>query len=221
MAIDSVSNSSSAATATSKAASALGGGQDTQDRFIKMLVAQLQNQDPLNPMDNSQVTSQMAQLNTVQGIQNLNSTMQTMASSFGATASLQATSMLGRTVMSEGNAIGLNGGAAKAAIDMGQSADQVTVEIKNAAGQVVSTQNLGATQSGLHAIEWDGTTDAGAKAPDGNYTFTVKAKAAGQDAKVTPMTVNTVQGVSQASDGVKLLTASGSELKLTDVKRIF
>jgi len=81
--------------------------QASQDRFLTLLVTQLKNQDPLNPMDNSQVTSQMAQLSTVSGIEKLNSTVNTLSQSFKSGQNLQAANMIGRGVIAPGNRIGL------------------------------------------------------------------------------------------------------------------
>ncbi len=78
-------------------------GADIQDRFLKLLVTQMKNQDPLNPMDNAQVTSQLAQINTVNGIQQLNATMQGLATSFMSAQSMQSTSLIGHTVLTDGS----------------------------------------------------------------------------------------------------------------------
>ena len=89
-----------------------------QERFMSLLVAQLKNQDPLAPMDNAQVTSQMAQLNTVTGINKLNTTMQGVANSINGNQTAQATSMLGRAVLTEGNDLKLADGEAVGSIGM-------------------------------------------------------------------------------------------------------
>jgi flagellar basal-body rod modification protein FlgD len=228
MALDTLS-AGTAASATSAAASTTAtkktgetnDAQGTQDRFLKMLVAQMKNQDPLNPMDNSAVTSQMAQLNTVSGIEKLNASMSAMANNYTSGTTLQATSLLGRTVMTEGSGLSLSGGQAKAAIELGQIADQVIVTVKNGAGTVIHTENLGVKEKGLHEITWDGKMDDGSTAPDGNYTFDISAKAAGQDAKYTSLAIAKVEGVTQATDGVHLLTDLSGEVKLADIKKIF
>jgi flagellar basal-body rod modification protein FlgD len=75
-----------------------------QDRFLKLLVAQLTNQDPMNPLDNAQMTSQMAQINTVTGLQNLNLTMQSMAEEFSTMQQIQGISLIGRSVLAEATA---------------------------------------------------------------------------------------------------------------------
>jgi flagellar basal-body rod modification protein FlgD len=109
--ITSVNNVNSSAT------SALGGSSAvsqtdaaaSQDRFLKLLVAQLNNQDPMNPMDNAQMTSQMAQINTVSGIQTLNETVKSLSSQFTSLQVLQGASMVGRGVMVDGNSLSIEG----------------------------------------------------------------------------------------------------------------
>src|SRR5262245_54146433 len=83
------------------------------DRFLTMLVAQLKNQDPLNPLDNAQVTTQMAQISTVEGVNRLNSTLEQLAGAFGAAQPLQATSMVGRQVLVQGGALALGAEGAR------------------------------------------------------------------------------------------------------------
>src|SRR5512135_1002288 len=98
----SVSNLLGAGAATASGSSSA----DIQNRFLSLLVAQMKNQDPLNPLDNAQVTSQMAQLSTVQGITNMNSNLQALAASMGTNQMSQAASLIGRDVLVPGNAVG-------------------------------------------------------------------------------------------------------------------
>jgi len=193
-----------------------------QERFMSLLVAQLKNQDPLAPMDNAQVTSQMAQLNTVTGINNLNATMEGMASSINANQTVQATSMLGRAVLTEGNDLKLTDGKAVGSMQLDQSADVLNVKVLDAGANVVRTINLGAQAKGTHEFQWDGKSDDGSTLPAGNYKFEIEAKAAGKDASVTPLTLSVVQGVRNAgAEGTKLLTSNGGEVSFADIKQVF
>ena len=81
---------------------------NSQDRFLKLLVAQLNNQDPMNPLDNAQMTSQIAQINTVTGIEQLNSTVKGMVSQFASQQLLQGSAMVGRQVLVEGDSMAIN-----------------------------------------------------------------------------------------------------------------
>ncbi len=139
--------------------------QASQDRFLKLLVAQINNQDPLNPMDNAQMTSQMAQINTVSGIQELNATLKGMADQVASTASLQGTTLIGRDALTEGNALGWSGAVAKGALSLSGPANQVYVDILGASGEVIDTVDLGARGAGQHGFEWNaGELGAGSAA---------------------------------------------------------
>lgn len=193
-----------------------------QERFMSLLVAQLKNQDPLAPMDNAQVTSQMAQLNTVTGINNLNSTMEGVAASINANQTVQATGMLGRAVLTEGNDLSLKDGKALGSLELKQSADIVRVNVLDGQANVVRTLELGAQPKGVHEFEWDGKAADGSALPAGNYKFEIEAKAAGKDASVMPLTLSIVQGIRNAgADGTKLLTSTGSEVSFADIKQVF
>src|SRR5580693_6158542 len=108
-------NPAPASTATDSAAAA-------QDRFMTLLVTQMQNQDPLNPMDNSQMTSQLAQLSTVSGIDTMNTTLQSLISSYQQSQTLQATSMIGHGVLTAGNTLSLSNGSAPFGISLATAA---------------------------------------------------------------------------------------------------
>ncbi|NJM32271.1 MAG: flagellar hook assembly protein FlgD [Limnobacter sp.] len=189
---------------------------------MSMLVAQLKNQDPLAPMDNAQVTSQMAQLNTVTGIQNLNSTMENMAASFAGSQTVQSTNMLGRTIMTEGNAMALKDGQAEGAFELKQAADSIKVEITNASGQAIRTINLESAGKGIHEFGWDGKNNDGTAVGNGTYRFKVVATAAGQDASLVHLSQAQVVGLRNGgAEGSVLLTSTGTEVSVNDVKQIF
>jgi flagellar basal-body rod modification protein FlgD len=192
----------------------------TQDRFLKLLVAQMQNQDPLNPLDNSQVTSQLAQLSTVTGINKLNDTITALSSAFNQTQSLQAASMIGRSVLTAGDTTLLQNGQAMGGFELTQPADQVSVSIQDAAGKVVHTANLGPQSAGAALFQWDGVQDNGATAPDGFYKFQVQAVQAGKAIDITPLAQGKVASVTLGSQGVQLNVDGLGAVSLTDVQQI-
>jgi len=193
-----------------------------QERFMALLVAQLKNQDPLAPMDNSQVTSQMAQLNTVTGISDMNKTMEKMAAGLAGNQTVQATGMLGRTVLLEGNSLTLAGGKSAGAFELKQAADKITVNVKDRSGNVVQSMELGSQSKGIHEFDWDGKNTDGKTVADGQYNFEVVATAAGQSAQTVALSKTLVQGLRNAgADGAMLMTADGSEVSMSDVKQIF
>ncbi|MEB0058543.1 MULTISPECIES: flagellar hook assembly protein FlgD [unclassified Variovorax] len=128
---------------------------DIQDRFLKLLVAQLSNQDPMNPMDNAQMTTQMAQINTVTGIESLNTTMKAMAAQMSSQQMLQSGDMVGRSVLTEGNQIAIDGTTAVGAVELATGATDVKVQVMTAGGQIVDTVSLGKLDAGQHGFSLD------------------------------------------------------------------
>jgi len=210
----------------SSAASTAQAAKDAADRFLTLLVAQLQNQDPLNPMDNAQVTTQLAQISTVSGINQLNSTVAALGASMQATQSLQAASLIGHDVVVGGNDLDLSTDKTSGTTD-GQggvsltgNADAVKVTISDEAGNVVRTLDLGAQKAGDQYFHWDGKTDAGSAAKDGHYTFAVTATASGKAVTFDTLMVARVEGVATSGTGVILQLPRGSQVAFADVKQI-
>jgi flagellar basal-body rod modification protein FlgD len=194
---------------------------DPQDRFLKLLVTQMKNQDPLNPLDNAQVTSQLAQISTVNGIEKLNTTLQAMANGFNAGQSLQAAGMIGHNVLVPGSALQLASGNGVFGIDLAQPADEVKVTIQDSSGGTVQVMNLGAQTGGALTFGWDGKTADGAQAADGGYTVSVEAIRGGQKIEAQPLALGMVQGVSQDSQGARLNVGPLGTAAIGDVKQIF
>ncbi|MBI5660354.1 MAG: flagellar hook assembly protein FlgD [Nitrosomonadales bacterium] len=193
---------------------------DTQDRFLKLLVTQMKNQDPLNPMDNAQVTSQMAQLSTVSGIDKLNSTLQALSDSMAAEQSVSAAGMIGRGVLVPGATLNLANGQALGGIELALPADSVTVKIQDAAGSLVRTLQLGAQKSGVLPLGWDGMTDAGAPAADGAYRFTAEGVLAGNRSTAATLAFGVVNAVIPGARGATLDVGGAGGFALSDVKRV-
>jgi flagellar basal-body rod modification protein FlgD len=163
----------------------------SQDRFLKLLVAQLNNQDPMNPMDNAQMTSQMAQINTVTGIQQVNETLKSMAAQFSSLQVLQGASMVGHSVLVESSILTPSGGVASGAIDLAGKADAVKLEILSPGGQVLETISLGSQEAGRLYFDWDASTYQGTSEP----SFRVTATLGGQPVATTTLARDTVVSV--------------------------
>jgi len=209
-----------ASTATTSATAATKTADDGQDRFLKLLISQMKNQDPLNPMDNAQVTSQMAQISTVSGIDKLNSSIVNMMSQFAGMEAVQGASLAGRDVLVTGNALTLAGSAATGGFELAAAVDQAEVTVYDGNGQAVHSAQLGAFAAGIHRFEWDGMTDAGNKAADGQYTFKVKTTTSGTDGVAQALTLGTVGGVSRGAAGLELDLGALGTRALADIKRI-
>ena len=144
----SLTNPRSAAIATT--------AQEASDRFLKLLVTQLQNQDPMNPMDNAQMTSQMAQISTVSGIEKLNGTVEGLTHQFVQMHAMQGASLVGKDVILKGDKLSVSGGVAGGMFQVDAATTSVKAEILSPAGQVVDSLNLGAQTAGRHEFVWPG-----------------------------------------------------------------
>jgi flagellar basal-body rod modification protein FlgD len=193
----------------------------TQNRFITLLVTQMKNQDPLNPMDNAQVTSQMAQLSTVTGINTLNSSLNSLISSVQTGQSYQASSMIGHNVLVAGSAVNTSGSGGNLGVDLPVDADNVSVTIKDSAGNSIRTLALGAQSAGTLPISWDGITDTGSVAPTGSYQFAVTATKAGQSVQADSLVYAQVMSISNNTSGIKLNLSNLASVGTGDVKEIF
>lgn len=211
-------------TAASTAAAASGAVtknavQETEERFLKLLVTQMRNQDPLNPMDNAEVTSQMAQLSTVSGINKLNDSLAGLSSLYQSSQALQASSMIGRYVLAAGSELELQKGVSVGGIELEDPADKVTVTIKDAAGTVLDSVELGSQKAGVVNFGWDGITQDGTAAADGKYKFSIKAVQGDKEVTAKPLALSTVGSVTLGAQGPVLNTGLGA-LSISQIKQI-
>ena len=181
----------------------------SEDRFLKLLVAQMSNQDPLNPLDNAQVTSQMAQISTVSGLDKLNKTVEGLNRQFVQMQALQGASLVGRDVILPGDRLAANdAGRVQGGFELASSADSVRIEVLNAGGHVIDTINLGAEGAGRHGFEW--TPPAGVDATLGDR-FRVVARSGAATVAATPLMRDRVDAVATGGDSLTLeLRLNGS-----------
>ena len=218
-------NSATSATSGSTAVGTTATRADTttdasagQDRFLKLLVAQLNNQDPMNPMDNAQMTSQMAQINTVTGIQQLNDTVKGLVSQFAAQQMLQGSAMVGHQVLAEGNTLSVDteSGEATGAFDLAGSAASVKVQVLDAAGKEVGTVDMGSLPAGRYNFAWD---TAGYQ---GDSALRFKVLAANGDTSVgsTALMIDKVTAVSMDNGSLQLQLSRGGMTTQAGIKAI-
>jgi len=215
MATSAVQNNSSAA-AGAAAALVSGSGANTEDRFLKLLVAQLQNQDPLNPMDNAQVTSQMAQIQTVSGIDKLNSTVQGLNSQFAQLQALSGASLVGRDVLIDGNRlVADSNGAGHGGFELASQADHVKLDVLDASGRVIDTTDLGAMASGRHSFDW---TPAAGVNPALASRFRITANLGATAVNAATYTRDRVDAVSAGPNGLTLELVNAGPVAYDQVK---
>jgi flagellar basal-body rod modification protein FlgD len=209
MAVGATSSTPDVTVASSPAASAAADATMTSDRFLKLLVAQMKNQDPLNPMDNAQVTSQMAQINTVTGIDKLNATVAGLSAQFMQMQAMQGASLVGHDVIVAGNKLDIDATTAigQGGFELQTPADAVKVEILAPSGAVLQTLNLGAQGAGMHSFDWP----AGSASDASGLTFRVGATAGGVAIAATPLMRDRVDAVTANGNSFNLeLQKSGS-----------
>lgn len=207
--------SSSSSTGTGNSA------QDLQNQFLTMLVTQLQNQDPTNPMDNSQLTTQLAQINTLSGIEKLNTTLGSISGQLTTSQSLQSTTLIGHGVMIKGSQILAGSGTTTPfGVELSSASTATTATIKDASGTVVRTIDLGALTAGVHAFSWDGTDANGATVADGKYSVSIAASNGSTQLVAQPLNYAYVNGVSTVNDTAKLDLGTMGSATLDEIRQI-
>ncbi|MBE2258473.1 MAG: flagellar hook assembly protein FlgD [Rhodobacteraceae bacterium] len=178
--------------------------EEVQNRFLKLLVTQLKNQDPLNPLDNAAVTTQISQINTVTGIERLNATLETLLSTYNDGQAVQAAALIGKSVLVRGSGLVLANGTASGGVNLAEPVDDVMLTILGAGGNVLQSQRLGARDAGSFAFSWDGKTAAGSDAPPGSYGFTVDAVRGGEKVAAETLQIGTVSALVREKSGFQL-----------------
>jgi flagellar basal-body rod modification protein FlgD len=192
-----------------------------KEDFLKLLTAQLKAQNPLNPMDSTGFTAQLAQFSSLEQLTNINTQLTNMTSSQISMQNTMASNLIGKQVKVAGNTVTLNGQVPLNYSLQGNAA-KATVSIYDANGAIVKTAVLGQTAAGNNSYSWDGTNNTGNKLPaGGQYTFTVAAvDGSGQAITATPLTTGTVTGMAFDNNMTYLTINGNTRVQLGDVREI-
>lgn len=194
-----------------------------QDAFLELLVAQMNYQNPLEPQENGEFLSQMAQFGTVDGIQKIEESINSLSASLQSNQALQASSLVGRSVDVDSNVVNLSeGGEVKGNINVTSNTNDLKLSVYNQQGELVRQINMGTNNAGEVGFTWDGKTDSGATAPAGTYAIQATG-IAGTEAKSFATTVSAnVDSVTLASGGgqIQLNLAGIGTITLDQVKKI-
>ncbi|WP_374580680.1 flagellar hook assembly protein FlgD [Pseudoduganella sp.] len=197
------------------------GVEADQDKFMTLLIAQLKNQDPMNPLDNAQVTSQLAQLNTVTGINKMNETLNSLKADYQASANLAATNLINHGVLVEGNQLTLADGKSLFGVELASRADTVEVEIRSSGGKVVQTVTMKNVDAGVLPLAWDGKMADGTTAANNTYTMTIKATRGTEQLKdAKTLQFGTIASISTGASGVKLNIPSLGQVTMDAIKQV-
>jgi len=206
--------------------------QLNQDDFMKLMMAQMKNQDPTKPVDNNEFVAQMAQFSAAQGIKEMNDSFHTLATSLQSSQALQASSMVGRQVMIPGNISEMTStGELRGAVEIPTETEQVIVKIMDNKGQLVKTIELGKHGEGLAAFNWDGVISKGdvnvpgsveQKAKSGKYTLQAEMLVDGKAQAATTYVTDKVNSVSlgKGNQGVTLNLSNTGSKSLADIREI-
>ena len=183
-----------------------------KDDFLKMLIAQLKNQDPLNPLDGSNFAAQLAQFSSLEQLQNMNTKLETLGTSFSSLNNVQVANLIGNEVSAKGNTTTVDGSTNTLYYNLPSDAKQGTVKIYNSQGTLMKTFNFGSQQAGTNSLTWNSSNVSA-----GTYTFEVSATdSSGNDVSVTSMVTGTVTGAT-FKNNVPYLTVNGQDIAFADI----
>jgi flagellar basal-body rod modification protein FlgD len=193
-----------------------------QNAFLKLMIAQLKNQDPTKPQDPSEFMSQLAQFSQVTSTQNMEKSIQSLTDSMRSTQVLNGTSLVGHDILSVADTDTIEaGGTVTGAIDAPKGTTAVKIVVKDAAGTEVRSFNLKDVATGLNNFTWDGKTNTGVAAPAGQYTFSTVATANGETGALDTMLVSKVSSVTiDPSTAALTLNTTAGSVSLADVRRV-
>ncbi len=205
----------SATQTQSQAGSAGGGGiaggqslSETFDNFLLLLTTQLQNQDPLDPMDSAKFTEQLVAFSGVEQQIKTNEKLDNLLLGQSFNEAAQAVGFLGKLIEAEGNQVGLTGGQGSIVYDLAGEASEVEILLTDGSGRTVRTLE-GPTSAGRHELAWDGTDDYGNDLPDGAYTIQIRAADAEETTvEATTYTIGKVTGVETLDGSLKLMVGN-------------
>ena len=195
---------------------------DQTQNFLKLLIAQIKNLDPMSPMDASTMTAQMSQLNMVSSMGTMNTSMQAMLAQMQSANFMNQASLIGHSPMVAGSSINYTGGEVMLGANLANPLQGVVATIKDASGNVVGTADLGNLNSGMANFVFDGVDASGAKMPNGIYRVEISGKNnAGTNESPAPYVGSPVVSIlKEGSSGEALLKlADGRSIKASEVKQ--
>ena len=204
-----------------------------QEDFMKLMLTQMNNQDPFKPMEDGEFLSQMAQFSAVSGLKDIKDSFASLTDSLKSNHALQASSMVGRKVLIPGDKASLpDVGELKGAVELTSSTPELNIQIISPGGQLVETLNLGSQKEGVIDFKWDGKQrtvnedgelDATDRLNPGLYKIQAEIVVDGKKQAAPTLVVDSVESVSLGanSQGMTLNLAQGGAQKMSSVKQIF
>lgn len=196
-------------------------GKKTLDRsdFMTLFITQMQHQDPLEPMDSTEMASQLAQFSNMEATMKMADNLEKLLGYQVSQNNLQLLTLIGKEVQGTGNTMGVVAGAVSTTqYTLADAADSCRVEIYDAAGRMADTVELGYAASGVHELSWDATTPNGTVVADGQYTYSVTAmNALGQKVDVDYRTTGRVTGVNFTGGKAQVTVDKSIAMNVSDI----
>jgi flagellar basal-body rod modification protein FlgD len=191
-----------------------------KNEFLKLLLAQLANQDPTKPVDNQAFVAQLAQFSSLEALQSLGEKIDMMTVAQASSTQLQVAGLVGKQIEFRTDVLHLDGKAVEGLGSLSSSADSVVAVVTDASGKVVRSMTLGARSAGTFSFSWDGRSDSGAPLPRGDYQVALHAgRADGSTVQAELLTKGTVDAVTFDTDSPVLLVGT-LRVKMADVSQI-
>ncbi len=191
-----------------------------QDDFLRLMTTQLQNQDPFKPMESGEFLGQIAQFSTVSGIQEMQQSFETLAASLSSSQTLQAASLVGRSVLVPSDIGYLPAGGELQAAAYLPAGGQLVVDVVDASGQVVRNLDFGLQSAGVTRFTWDGRSNAGETLAEGSYSLRARLVQGSAQQSLSTMAVGRVESVAIGTSGLNLELFGLAPAALADVLQI-
>jgi len=190
-----------------------------KDAFLRLLVTELKNQNPMEPMDNREFISQMAQFSTLEQISNLSNSIEKFVETESVAMKLNAVGLIGKKVVIEGKSLQLESGQTDSIIFSLDENAEVVLKIYDENGTLVSMENLGTLEAGMHSYLWDGRSNDGVMLPDGEYTYELKAITPEGEKEIGGLEEEEIEAVQFSDDGIYVIV-NGNKYPIDSVKEV-
>lgn len=193
-----------------------------KEAFLTVFLAQLENQDPLNPVENTEMISQLAEFSNLEQLTNISEAMDGLSTSLASLNVTSAVSYLGKEVTAEGNSVAVsNGEVSEMTFELGEDAASVSVDVYNSDGDIVYSGDLGAVSEGEHTYQWDGTDEYGQTCDDGIYYVKFYALDEYEDTlDVSTKSQGVVTGLTSVNGTTVLELEDGRQVSLLNVTMV-
>lgn len=193
-----------------------------QNEFMELMIAQMENQSPLDPQDNGEFISQLAEFSSLEEMQKLSSQVESFATQYQSSQALQASAMVGRTVLVPGTSAPMSSdGTISGIVDLEASTGSLKVSIFNGSGELVNQVDMGQQLAGSVPFSWDGTNSKGEEMPYDNYTIKAESISDGDASQITTLLSANVSSVSIGTGGAISLNLAGmGAIPLEEVREI-